>query len=76
MQSEDQEWEKIITKKKNKKQVIQPLSEVIIIEEDEEPNFVPEKILEKKGNKYLIRWKGMDEASARCMVVEKHDSAG
>ena len=36
---------------------------VIMIEEDDEPNFVPERILEKRGTKYLIRWKGMDEAS-------------
>ena len=41
----------------------QPLSEVIMIEEDEGTNFVPDKILEKRGNKYLIRWQGMDEAS-------------
>ena len=34
-----------------------------MIEEDEQLNFVPERILEKRGTKYLIRWKGMDEAS-------------
>ena len=32
-----------------------------MIEEDEDPVFEPESILERKGNKYLIRWKGMDE---------------
>ena len=34
-----------------------------MIEKDEGTNFVPDKILEKKGNKYLIRWQGLDEAS-------------
>ena len=52
-----------IKTRKDKKEDNRPLSEVIMIEEDEELNFVPERILEKRGTKYLIRWKGMDEAS-------------
>ena len=48
---------------KDKKEDNRPLSEVIMIEEDEGTNFVPDKILEKRGNKYLIRWQGLDEAS-------------
>ena len=47
----------------NEKTVGKPVSEVIMIEEDEDPVFEPESILERKGNKYLIRWKGMDETS-------------
>ena len=49
--------EELSINKEDKEQRIQPLSEVIMIEEDEELNFVPERILEKRGTKYLIRWK-------------------
>ena len=50
-------------KARDKKEDNRPLSEVIMIEEDERTNFVPDKILETKGNKYLIRCQGLDEAS-------------
>ena len=49
-----------------KNQVMQPISEVIMIEEDDEEgptlyHVLLEKIFKKEGKK--IRWKGMDEVS-------------